>query len=500
MHIISISRGSQSFGSGFARQLAAKLGYECISREDLLEEATKQGIPVGKLETAIIKPHLLSERLASELEHYKALATSILCEKALDHDIVYHGRTGHLLLPGIDNILRIRVVSDMEQRIDSVMSRLNLPRKKAQQYIDAVEEDRRRWVKKFYNVNWDEYTLYDLILNLSHVETANAAMAVCSMVQLPEFQSTPASVAALKNSLLAAKARLLLARDDRTHELNVKITANRDVVYVTYSFLQSRHMSEICEVLKGLPDGIRVVCTEAQTSLLWIQEKFDVNDSACDQILSLANAWDAAVEVIKVTPGKDLVALPVNKEIAKRGLESWRQTGIIDESEEHRMSEPEDVVAVYEHLINRGRAGGKRVIEGSLKTLVNAIDRSVQYRMIVLDNMFLDKSAEARKRSIQEWSNTLSETLSTPVVTVREIQERYQFGVKQAVRMAVAAAITALILYAVFTYDDQVMAFLGREGTVDKIIATICVVVFVPTFAFVYSTVTGLFLRMIRLD
>ena len=83
MQLICISRGSQSRGEEFAKKLAAKLGYECLGREYLLEEATRLKIPVGKLETAIIKPHIFSESLALELEHYKALATYLLCQKAL---------------------------------------------------------------------------------------------------------------------------------------------------------------------------------------------------------------------------------------------------------------------------------------------------------------------------------------------------------------------------------------------------------------------------------
>ena len=216
MRIICVSRGSQSRGEEFAEKLAAKLGYECISREQLLEEATHRKIPIGKLETAIIKPHTFSESLAVEMEHYKALATSILCEKALKKNIVYHGRTGHLLLPGIENILKIRVVADMEYRIQHVMRSFDIPRAKAKKYVDQVEEDRRRWVKQFYGVDWDVFALYDLVLNLSHVSVDNAASAVCSMAQLPEFQATPATVNVTKNLYLTSKARLMLATDERT--------------------------------------------------------------------------------------------------------------------------------------------------------------------------------------------------------------------------------------------------------------------------------------------
>ena len=96
------------------------------------------------IETTIIKPYSFSEELALELEHYKALATSILCEKSLNNNIVYHGRTGHLLLPGVDHILKIRVIADMESRIEQVMQKLTLTRNKAKQYIDQLEQDRKK--------------------------------------------------------------------------------------------------------------------------------------------------------------------------------------------------------------------------------------------------------------------------------------------------------------------------------------------------------------------
>ena len=40
MQIITISCGSQNYGQQFAKNLAAKLGYLCIGREELLEEVT----------------------------------------------------------------------------------------------------------------------------------------------------------------------------------------------------------------------------------------------------------------------------------------------------------------------------------------------------------------------------------------------------------------------------------------------------------------------------
>jgi cytidylate kinase len=500
MQIICISRGSQSHGEEFAKLLASKLGYECLCREHLLEEATKRRIPIGKLETAIIKPHTFTEKLAIELEHYKALATSLLCEKALQGSIVYQGRTGHLLLPGIDHILKLRVVSEMEQRIQYVMQRLQLPRDKAKRYIEQVDDDRRRWVKTFYNVEWDVYTLYDMILNLSHVNINNAASAICNMAQLPEFQATPASTNALKDLYLASRAKLLLFSDRRTKELNVKIKAGSGVLHITYPGQQDKDVDNISEVLKGLSDAKELVFTKAQTNILWIQQEYKTDDSSYPEIISLANTWDAAVELLKITPGGAEVSEAPAEAKSEPSAETWRETGIIAEDESIDSTAAEDMSKVYEKLIKDGRAGGRRAVAGSQQHLLNSIDPAGNYKLIVFDNVFLDKGAAARKRLQQEWSNSLGEKLKTPVVNLNEIQYKYHFGARQLIKMIVTGVLTALIVFLVFTFSHQIITFLSNTDTKMRVIATITVLAFVPIFAFIYGTVAGLFLKMLKLE
>ncbi|HWU39646.1 MAG TPA: cytidylate kinase family protein, partial [Candidatus Acidoferrum sp.] len=126
MQTICVSRGSYQRGKELADLLAAKLGCDCLSREGIVEGATKRGIPVGKLEEAVVKRRPLSETLSLLFEHYKAYVTATLAERALKGSIIYHGRTGHLVLPGISHVLRIRVITDSEDRIEAVMARMHL--------------------------------------------------------------------------------------------------------------------------------------------------------------------------------------------------------------------------------------------------------------------------------------------------------------------------------------------------------------------------------------
>lgn len=501
MKIICVSRGSKTHGKEFAEALAAKLGYRCLGREDLFEEAVKRRIPIGKLETAIVMRRQTSETLSVELEHYKALATSILCEMALEHDIVYHGRAGHLLLPGVDHVLKLRVVLDLESRISLVSENLNLDRKKAKKYIDSIEDDRRLWVREFYKVDWDVFTLYDMVLNLSHISTQNAALAAVSLAQLPEFQPTPATSAAQRNLLVAARCRLRLAEDEKTRRLNATVRADEGVVHVTYPHGATKGVDEIPPLISGV-EGVReVVCTVAATNILWVQEAFEPEGSSYRSVMEIAASWDAAVELVKFTPvdsdGEPETVAQVTADDASSG---WRETGIIDDEDTSYQDEASDISQVYVRLIGDGKAGRKMTLQGSRKTLLNAIDRSTSYRLIILDGMFLSKGSSTRKRLITEWSNALSDSLKVPVLNIEQIVSKYHFGPKQTMKMVASAALTGLSVYTVFRFDEQILAFLARPEMKWRIAATTAVFLFVPFFAQVYSTVTSSVLKLFKFD
>ena len=68
-----VSRYSYGYGKELAEKLAAALGYDHIAREELTDKAADQGIPVGKLETAILKQQLIKEEFSIEIERFKAL-------------------------------------------------------------------------------------------------------------------------------------------------------------------------------------------------------------------------------------------------------------------------------------------------------------------------------------------------------------------------------------------------------------------------------------------
>ena len=82
MAIIAISRGTFSGGEALARRLAERLGYQCISREVILQAAWGYGVPAEELTAAMEKPPWLWERLFGERAAYLTFVRAALCEHA----------------------------------------------------------------------------------------------------------------------------------------------------------------------------------------------------------------------------------------------------------------------------------------------------------------------------------------------------------------------------------------------------------------------------------
>ena len=72
MAVITISRGSYSRGKEIAEKVAVKLGYECISRDLLLEVSKDHNIPELKLKHAIHDAFGILKRLNRKEEKYIA--------------------------------------------------------------------------------------------------------------------------------------------------------------------------------------------------------------------------------------------------------------------------------------------------------------------------------------------------------------------------------------------------------------------------------------------
>jgi cytidylate kinase len=226
MPIITISRGSLSGGTALAECVAQRLGYGCVSREVLVEAAAKYGVPEAKLSDFLDKVPGFWERLTVSRRLYLLFIQAIMCEFAQQGNLVYHGHAGHLLLKGIDHVLKVRLIAPLAYRITAVMERQGVSPKAALQYIQQVDEERRRRTRDLFEVDWRDPALYDVVVNLEEMSLETAADVVVSLAQHTEYQSTVASQKALDDLTLRCRVQAAIAAYPATIGIMVEAQAD----------------------------------------------------------------------------------------------------------------------------------------------------------------------------------------------------------------------------------------------------------------------------------
>ena len=263
MSIIAISRGTYSGREALAAGVAERLGYRCISREVILEAARGSGISEEELSAAMEKPPSFWERVAGQRTAHLVFVQANLCEQARGGNLVFHGHVGHLLLPGISHVIRVRVIADMEFRIQAVMQRRRLWRHEALAYIEKVDRERRQWVQFLFNVDWEDPRLYDIVLNLNRMRLATAVETVAHLSERDEFRATAESLKAFQDLALATHVSAVLASDARTKGHALRVVAADGIVTIT----GSTHWPEAKQVIQSQVrrvEGVKEVRVEIE--------------------------------------------------------------------------------------------------------------------------------------------------------------------------------------------------------------------------------------------
>lgn len=257
MAIITVSRGTFSGGARIAECLASRLGYDCVSREVLLDAAQRYGVSAEVLANAIQKPPSFFDRIGKDRDHYLAYVRAALTQRALAGHLVYHGHGGHFLLAGIQHVIRARVVAPMEYRVQAAMQALSVTHPQAIAHIEKVDRERMKWTQFLYHVDWRDPDYYDVVLNLEKMDADVACGIIADMVKLPTFQPTAESQLALRNLALKSAVAAVIAADPRTGDADPEIIADDGVVTLRgWAKLQSTVdlLPQIVQTVEGIKE------------------------------------------------------------------------------------------------------------------------------------------------------------------------------------------------------------------------------------------------------
>lgn len=254
MSVITISRGSFSGGKTLAECLAAKLGYRCIGRETIVERAAAGGVSHDELLAALLKPPGFLERFKHKRYQYLTLFQAALAEEVRDGNVVYHGNAGHLMLKSVVPVLRIRIIAPIEMRLAMVQERLMLTGNEALDYIQKMDEGRKKWTQYLYGVNWEDPALYDLVVNLEHMDIDEACEVINALTRASEcFDLSPECRDELGDFAVACRVRAALAMNPSTSRLEVEASARGGHVSIRGKVTETGEFDEVRRVAMAVP-------------------------------------------------------------------------------------------------------------------------------------------------------------------------------------------------------------------------------------------------------
>lgn len=190
MDVITISRQLGSLGFQVGQAVAAKLNYRLVWRELINQAAIRSGAPEVAL-AMIDELNLLG--LAPTANQFKAYiedVDQVIHELAAEGGIVIVGRGGQVVLRHNPRVLHIRVVSSLDVRIKRICSFRGISAEAATSQIETSDRSRKNYLRRAYQVDWEDPALYDLVVNTDRMSLSTAAEIICQASVLP-YESNP---------------------------------------------------------------------------------------------------------------------------------------------------------------------------------------------------------------------------------------------------------------------------------------------------------------------
>ena len=182
--VITIARTCGSGGSYVAEALEKKLGIN-IYGQDILQLASEDsGISIDLFARSdeelksnplfkftkyiydgkLIPPSSSDFTSQENLFNYQAKVLKELAEK---ENFVVIGRCADFVLKDAENLIKVFICANKEDRITTESERLSINRKEAESRIDKVDKKRTNHYNYFTGSDRDDMTNYDICLNTS---------------------------------------------------------------------------------------------------------------------------------------------------------------------------------------------------------------------------------------------------------------------------------------------------------------------------------------------
>jgi len=201
MAVITISKEFGTDHEKVASILAKRLGYAYIGKKLAAQIARDLNLSEAEVET-------FKQTSQSRIIRFMDRYTCSLVQKVVDREhgclddtryyestkklvenlyaadnMIILGWGGQCILRGKPDTLHVRLTKDEELKIEKVMKDYDLNRQAAKKLIEREEKDSSSYVKHYFNEDWNNARLYDLIIDMGKHSVEQAVDIICKNIE-----------------------------------------------------------------------------------------------------------------------------------------------------------------------------------------------------------------------------------------------------------------------------------------------------------------------------
>ncbi|MCX5909458.1 MAG: cytidylate kinase family protein, partial [Deltaproteobacteria bacterium] len=234
MSVITISRQLGSLGTEVAQAVANRLNYQYVDKEKIGKALSGYGLPALQIEKFDEKKPPFWNSFQMQKSRFQHCLAAVIYDFARKGKAVIVGRGGQVLLRNLPGVLHVRMVAPLEVRLKRIMTLEGGDEKKSTQILHRSDRDSAGFLHSFFDTDWEEQSLYDLIINTHKLSVDCCVQMIVESILSPEIkEGEKRAEEKLADLALAQKLEAILMATLEVDFRNVTVQSKGGVVNIS---------------------------------------------------------------------------------------------------------------------------------------------------------------------------------------------------------------------------------------------------------------------------
>jgi len=259
MSVVTVSRQVASLGTEIAQALAERLHYEYVDKERIEKALADYGMLSPDVERFDEKKPPFWDSWQIQRRKFLHFIQAVIYDLAGKGDVVIVGRGGQVLLKDLPGVLHVRIVAPFEARVRRIIDKEGGDEKPIVRNLRRADRDSAGFIRAFFDVDWDELNLYDLVVNTQKVSIETAVSMIQESIHSPEMKESEKKAEEMLVDLALfqkAEATLLGLLGIDTRHLNLQVEKG---VVILRGSVNTQVDKENCQRAVAGIDGVQKV-------------------------------------------------------------------------------------------------------------------------------------------------------------------------------------------------------------------------------------------------